>query len=932
MSKFTEIIVTLLFAVMATACSVHSAVIGYDGGKVRITAVSDKIIRVEAVPSGTSFSKATSLSVIEQDKDFKFSVRKDRGTVIAETGGIVVKVNRTTGQVQFFNPEGDTLLCEDRREFSPIEVEGTKGWTVRQVFNSDYDEGFYGLGQHQADEWNYKGRNEELYQYNTKISIPFVVSSKKYGILWESTSFCRWGDPRDYRQLDEVFKLYDRQGEEGALTGTYLPAQGETLVRREKAVNQEYLRTPQCDVVMNSPEGFDFNGSHVVFEGAIEPAESGLFHFYMYYAGYTKVFVNGRQVMPDLWRTAWNPNGRKFEYELEAGEKASLRIEWEPDGGVSYCALKVLPPVSGEEQGKMSWWGEMQDEIDYYFIGAEDVDGVISGYRTLTGKAPIPPKWALGYWQSRERYTSQEQILEVMNHFRKKRIPIDNIVQDWQYWKADQWGSHEFDETRFPDPKAMVDSIHAMNGRYMISVWPKFYEGTEHFDEFDRNGWIYRTAIDEKVIDWLGYSQSFYDAYSAGARKLFWKQMYDHLYPLGVDSWWMDASEPNIHDCTDMDYRKKMAGPTAMGPSTKYLNAYSLVNAEAIYNGQRSADPDRRVFLLTRNGFPGLQRYSTASWSGDIGTTWLDMKAQISAGLNYCISGLPFWGQDIGGFTTEFRFQRAQELYDRTGIVNEDLEEWRELNARWHEWGVFCPLYRAHGQYPLREPWNIDPEGSETFNAIVATDRMRYRLMPYIYTLAARIHFEDYTMMRPLVMDFTEDPAACAVSDQFMFGDAIMVCPVYEYKARSREVYLPSGGWYDLFDGSFVSGGSRFTADAPFDRIPLYARAGRIVVTGENIRSTSETQKALCVNIFGGEDAEFTLYEDDGLTYDYEKGCYATVCFSWDDSGKTLEISGIEGDASLMPADRTFSVRLFTPQGIVTSAVPYDGTAVEIKL
>ena len=916
---------------LVTACSVHSTVIEYDGGKVRLTAVSDNIIRVEAVPAGAEFSKAKSLSVIEQNKNFRFDVRKEGGEVIAGIGRIVVKVNRTTGQVQFFNREGDTLLCEDRREFSPIEVEGTTGWTVRQVFNSD-DEGFYGLGQHQADEWNYKGRNEELYQYNTKISVPFVVSSKKYGILWESTSFCRWGDPRDYRQIDEVFRLYDSQGEEGALTGTYFPAQGEAMVRREKAINQEYLRTPQCDVVMNSPKGFDFNGSHVVFEGAIEPSESGLFHFYMYYAGYTKVFVNGTQVMPDLWRTAWNPNGRKFEYELESGEKADIRIEWEPDGGVSYCALKVLPPVSEEEQGKMSWWGEMQDEIDYYFIGAENMDGVISGYRTLTGKAPILPKWALGYWQSRERYTSQEQILGVMNGFREKRIPVDNIVQDWQYWKPDQWGSHEFDGSRFPDPKAMVDSIHAMNGRYMISVWPKFYEGTEHFDEFDRNGWIYRTAIDEKVIDWLGYSQSFYDAYSAGARKLFWKQMYEHLYPLGVDSWWMDASEPNIHDCTDMDYRKKMAGPTALGPSTKYLNAYALVNAEAIYNGQRSVDPDRRVFLLTRNGFSGLQRYSTASWSGDIGTTWLDMKAQISAGLNYCISGLPFWGQDIGGFTTEFRFQKAQELYDRTSIVNEDLEEWRELNARWHEWGVFCPLYRAHGQYPLREPWNIAPEGSGTFNAIVATDKLRYRLMPYIYTLAARIHFEDYTMMRPLVMDFTDDQTACAISDQFMFGDALMVCPVYEYKARSREVYLPHGGWYDLSDGGFLCGGKRFTAEAPYDRIPLYARAGRIVVTGEDIQSTSEIQKTLCVNIFGGADAEFTLYEDDGLTYDYEKGVYATVKFTWDDGNRTLKISDISGEASIMPEDRTISVRLFTPQGIIISSVRYDGSANEITI
>ena len=923
--RIYNIVPVLFLAAVMTSCSTNSATVEYDGEKVRVTAVSENIIRVEAVPSGAEFSTAKSLSVVQRKGDCKAEIRREDGELVISTGRVTARVDAATGQVRFFDALGKPVAGEYCREFSPIEVEGTKGWTVRQVFDSSEDEGFYGLGQHQADEWNYKGRNEELYQYNTKISIPFIVSSRKYGILWESNSFCRWGDPRDYKQLDEVFKLYDNNGDEGALTGIYHPADGQPMIRREKAVNQEYLRTPQCDVVINAPEGFNFNGSHVVFEGSMEPSESGLYHFYMYYAGYTKVFVDGVQVMPDLWRTAWNPNGRKFECNLEAGRKTDLKIEWEPDGGTSYCALKVLPPVDEEEQGRMSWWGEMQDGIDYYYIAGDDIDDVISGYRKLTGKAPVLPKWALGYWQSRERYVSQDQILGVMTEFRSRGIPVDNIVQDWQYWKPEEWGSHEFDETRFPDPKAMVDSIHALNGRYMISVWPKFYEGTEHFDEFDRNGWIYRTAIDEKVIDWLGYSQSFYDAYSADARKLFWKQMYEHLYPIGVDSWWMDASEPNIHDCTDMDYRKKMAGPTAMGPSTKYLNAYALLNAEAIYDGQRSVDPDRRVFLLTRNGFTGLQRYSTASWSGDIGTTWLDMKAQISAGLNYCISGLPFWGQDIGGFTSEFRFQKAQELYDRTGEVNADLEEWRELNARWHQWGVFCPLYRAHGQFPFREPWNIAPQGSEAFNAIVATDRMRYRLMPYIYSLAARIHFEDYTMMRPLVMDFTDDARARDISDQFMFGDAIMVCPVYEYKARSREVYLPEGGWYALPEGNFTEGGRRFTAEAPYDRIPLYARTGRIVVTGEDIGSTAEVQKDLRIDIFGGEDAEFTLYMDDGLSYDYEKGKYATIDIEWDDAARCLKLSGIKGDSGLVPDWNKFRIRLFTPGGIEESIIGYDG-------
>lgn len=902
------------------------------GEKVRLTAVTPEIIRVEAVPGDADFSKKQSL-IVEPYKKLAAKTSVTDSIVSLKTSKIEARLDLRNGQVSFYNLEGELLSSEDRREFSPIEVEGTKAYTVRQVFNSPSDEGFYGLGQHQADEWDYKGRNEELYQYNTKISVPFVVSSRRYGILWDSYSFCRWGDPRDYAQLDEVFTLYDKNGEKGYLTGTYTDAKGVQIIRNETPLAQEFLRTPQCDKVMNSIDDFSYQGAKVLYEGYLEPSQSGLFHFYIYYAGYTKVYVNGEAVTPEIWRTAWNPNGRKFEVELEAGVKAPLRIEWEPDGGVSYCALKALSPVDPSEQAKMSWWGQMQDQIDYYFIAAENIDGVISGYRKLTGKAPIMPKWALGYWQSRERYSSQEQVLSTLKEFRDRQIPIDNIVQDWQYWEDDQWGSHEFDASRYPDPADMVDQIHKMDARFMISVWPKFYVGTEHFNELDSKGWIYRTAVDEHVIDWLGYEQSFYDAYSKGARELFWKQMYDHLYPLGVDAWWMDASEPNIHDCTDMSYRQKMAGPTALGPSTQYFNAYALMNAQAIYEGQRSVNPDKRVFLLTRNGFAGLQKYSTASWSGDIGTRWEDMKAQISAGLNYSISGIPFWGQDIGGFSVENRFTQAQNLFDQTGKVSEDLKEWREMNVRWHQWGVFSPLYRAHGQFPLREPWNIAPEGDECFKAILAVDQSRYRLMPYIYSLTAKVHFDDYTIMRPLVMDFTDDAKARSISDQYLFGDAIMVCPVYEYGARERSVYLPQGGWYDLNSGEYIPGGQTITAKAPYEYIPLYARDGQIIVSGDLVQSTAQAQDHLYIDVYGGQDAQFTIYEDEGVNYNYEKGAFARIPVKWNAEDRTLTIEKREGEFPGMAQSREITVRLrIGIETHPTKTVTYTGETIKLEL
>ncbi len=341
-----------------------------------------------------------------------------------------------------------------------------------------------------------------------------------------------------------------------------------------------------------------------------------------------------------------------------------------------------------------------------------------------------------------------------------------------------------------------------MNGRFMISVWPKFYNTTDNYKQLDARGWMYHQAIKDSIHDWLGFMGSFYDAYSSGARHLFWQQMNSNLYEKykqGIDAWWMDASEPNVRDCTPMWYRKALSGPTALGSSTEYFNAYSLMNANAIYNGQRSVNPNRRVFLLTRSGFAGQQRYSTASWSGDIATRWEDMRAQITAGLNYSIAGLPMWGMDQGGFCVEQRYVDAQLLFDKTKLENNDLKEWRELQTRWHQFGCFVPLYRAHGQWPLREVWNIAPENHPAYQTIVKYHRLRYRLMPYLYSMAGAVHLTNYTIMRPLIMDFNGDSAVNDIKDQWMFGPALMPCPVTEYGARSRQVYLPKQtGWFEF--------------------------------------------------------------------------------------------------------------------------------------
>ena len=914
-------------------------------GLVRLKVVDDRIIRVSATQE-KDFADSKSLIVLPTGKKTAFTVSEVKDSVFVATSELKAAVAGKSGAVTFFDSQGRKILQErdGGRRFVPRTVDGTDAFSVTQSFVSrDDGEGIFGLGQHQANEWNYKGKNEELFQYNTKVSVPFIVSTGNYGILWDSYSLCRWGNPTDYSQLGEVFTLYNKDGKKGTLTGTYRASDGKTIVREEPQIYFEHLIRGDLSHVVNLPHDFKFSGSKVVYEGEIEPKETGVFDFIHYYSGYQTVFIDSKKVVDTRWRTAWNPNSYKFSVSLEKKKRVPVRIEWEPNGGVAYCGLRVYAPVDDSRKKQMTWWGEMQDMIDYYFVYGENMDDVISGYRTLTGKAPIMPKWAMGYWQSREKYNTQKEVLSTFNEFRRRRIPIDNIVIDWLHWKQDSWGSHEFDLKRFPDPKGMVDSVHAMNGRVMISVWPKFYTTTEHYKEFDRNGWMYKGAVRDSIRDWVGpgYLGSFYDAYAPEARKLFWSQMNDHYMPLGIDAWWMDASEPNIRDCIDIEYRKDLMNPTALGPADKYFNAYALMNAEAIYDGQRGADPDRRVFLLTRSGFAGLQRYSTATWSGDIATRWEDMEAQISAGLNFAVSGIPYWTMDIGGFCVEDRYVAAQKEFNKTGKENDNLKEWRELNTRWYQFGAFAPLFRAHGQWPFREVFNIAPENHPAYKSIVEYTRLRYNLMPYIYSLAGMTHFDDYTIMRPMAMDFTYDRLTYNIKDQYMFGPALLVAPVYKYGARSRKVYFPENSrWYDFYTGEMTEGGRTVDVDAPYGRIPLFVRAGSILVAGGDIQSAAEdSSEPLTVVVYGGRDGEFTLYEDEGINYNYEKGKYSKILMKYDEATSTLTFSGREGEYPGMKTVRQFNIVKVAASDPVGNAirakgkiVGYDGSATQVRL
>lgn len=943
---------------------------------VRLQVMGEKIIRVSATAEN-KFADPQSLIIVPQETKTDYTVVEQGDTLILATQSVKAHVLASTGEVWFTDAAGKLILQEQQgggKTFEPYQVTQTlasgedklyEGWSIRQVFESPADEAFYGLGQHQSDDWNYKGKNEELFQYNTKVSIPFVVSNKNYGVLLDSYSLCRFGNPNDYEQLHKIFKLYDKEGKAGGLTGIYSAPDVEQLVRMEDSIYFENLKSTK-----NLPK-FPLGKATVVYEGEIEPLQSGEYRFLHYYSGYQKIYVDDKPVYAEdvantgkdqeIWRTAWNPNARKFNVNMEAGKRYKLRIEWRPDGGEAYCGLRALAPVADEEQLKLSIWSEMTPQLDYYFVAGDNLDEVISGYRSLTGKAQIMPKWVMGYWQSRERYKTSDELLDALAGFRNRQLPIDNIVEDWSYWPVESWGSHDFDMERFPDPKAMVDSVHAQHAKIMISCWPKFYPTTDNYKELESKGYMYMQSVKDSLVDWIwpGYHYGFYDAYAPEARKIFWRQMQEKLGVLGFDAWWMDASEPNVRDCTDLRYRKDLCGPTYLGSSDQYFNTYSIVNAEAIYDGQRATESgmtdwnqngfgntfspeNHRVFLLTRSGFPGLQRYSTATWSGDIGTRWEDLKAQITAGLNFSISGIPFWSQDVGGFSVEGRYYAAQENFDKTGVENADLKEWRELNARWHQFGAFAPMYRSHGQFPFREPWNIAPENHPAYKSIQYYLNLRYRLMPYLYSLAAMVHYNDYTIMRPLVMDFAQDTQVLNIAYQFMMGPSLMVNPVYTYGARQRDVYFPKNTtWYDFYTGQTVShGGDTQTVAAPYERIPLYVRAGAILPLGPAIQYSDEKQaENIRLYVYQGANGKFTLYEDENTNYGYEAGRFAKIDFTYDEATKTLTIGKRQGTFPGMLQNRTFTIVPISadkPQAYDPDAagqeVKYNGSEISVKL
>jgi alpha-D-xyloside xylohydrolase len=718
------------------------ALITLKTGFLRFQVCTESIVRVVYSLEATVPARPDFIVTKTSWPHAEFSLQTDDAeSIVLKTSRLSIKVARANSAMVFLDEAGKPLAQEDYRSLTPVEVNGEKTLHSERFVNMwATQEAFYGLGQHQAGVWNYRGEAVDISQDNTNISIPFLLSSNGYGLFFN-------------------------------------------------------------------------NGSRSRFNNRFVHA--------FYYSS------------------------------------------------------------------------EVADALDYYFIYGPDFDKLVAAYRELTGQAPMFGKWAYGFWQCKNKYETQDQILSVAHKYREMHIPVDNIVQDWFWWVT--MGDPVFDAKRYPDPKGMLDDLHKNNFHLMISVWPFFRPNADGhpespdpvYQDMDKRGFFVAKTI---APSFHPVGQGLYDAFNPEARKQYWSLMNNALFKIGADAWWLDTTEPETEG---RETNILVTNKTALGNGARYVNEYPLLTTAGVYEGQRAASDQKRVFILSRSTFAGSQRNAAATWSGDVDPNWQTFRRQIPAGLNYSVSGLPYWTTDIGGFV---------------GASPSD-PAYRELFVRWFQFGTFCPIFRVHGtrfEPNENELWSYGPEAQKILTSF---DRLRYRLLPYIYSVAWKTTSEGYTMMRPLVMDFRTDVRAQNVGDQFLFGPALLVNPVTEPAATTRHLYLPNASWYDFWTGAVTGGGRAIDAPTSLERIPLYVRAGSIVPMGPDVEySTEKPADPVELRVYRGASGSLALYEDENDSYNYEKGVFATIPLQWDEARKTLTIGDRSGRFPGMLETRTFRV------------------------
>ena len=598
------------------------------------------------------------------------------------------------------------------------------------------------------------------------------------------------------------------------------------------------------------------------------------------------------------------------------------------------------PTTYTDNPQEMSFDSEVGECMDYYFMYGGNADGVIAQIRDLTGQAPMYPLWTFGFWQSRERYKSQQETMEVVDKYRELGIPLDGIVQDWQYWGPNSnWNSMNFDNPEFPDPQKMIDHVKKKNAKIMISIWASFGPDTNPYKDLEKINALFNFKT------WpADGGVKAYDAYNEKARDIYWEHLNKGLFSKGIDAWWTDSTEPDHLDVQERDFDI----PTAMGTYRSVVNAFPLMSNKGVYEHQRAVTSNKRVYLLTRCAFAGQQRYAANTWSGDVMCNWETFRKQIPTGLNFSLSGIPYWNTDIGGFFAWPYHGGAEN------------KAYHELYTRWFQYGTFLPMQRSHGSGVKKEIYNLGKKGDWVYDSEEKYINLRYALLPYLYSTGWQVTDNAGSFLRALFMDFNEDQKVHTISNQYMFGKAFLVTPVtrnmyvfsdkeqwkdpYEdfSKTGTQDVYLPKGTkWFDFWTGEALNGGQVVTKEVPIDIIPLYVRAGSIVPFGPKVQySTEKKWNNLEIRIYPGADGEFVLYEDENDNYNYEKGAYSTIKFTWDDANRTLNIADREGTFPGMLKSRKFNIVVVDKEngtGSVqstkfTKSVSYGGKKKSVKL
>ena len=813
--------------------NLESLVLTSEASRLRIGFVGESIVRV-TMTGKQPFCDRPSLSVVANSWYSNYRMEEDAAEFRVATSSVKVSVDKRTGAIAYFDPEGRLLMREPERGgkwLTPIEVyrnrfsssaatasaDGIDGVRVsaaeservldRHAFQAKLEfvfaenEALFGLGSHEEGYGNLRGKSRELYQHNLKAVIPYFVSTRGYGLLFDCYSLMTFHDDA---------------------LGSYL-------------------------------------------------------------------------------------------------------------------------------------WADVVDELDYYFIRGERFDDVTRGYHALTGGVPMPPKWYFGYTQSKERYVNARELVDIVSEYRRRGIPLDLIVLDWKHWPdGGGWGQKSFDPVRFPDPKGLTAALHELGAKLMVSVWPAMTGDSPNRKELLERGLM------------LG-NQSTYDAFQEEARRCYWEQAKRGLFSNGIDAWWCDCTEPFESDwrgAVKPEPHERL--PLNTGEAKRYLDpgyigAYSLLHSQGMYEGQRGADPTKRMVNVTRSCYSGQHRYGTTTWSGDISATWETLRRSIPEGLNFCAAGEPYWNLDIGGFfignDPAHWFWRGDYDAGCRGLTDgstgepdpndsgcTDLGYW-ELYTRWLQYAAFLPMFRSHGTDAPREVWRFGEPGTPFYDTIVEYIRLRYRLLPYIYSVAAQVSLSSWAIIRAVALDFPRDVRTHDLTDQFLFGPGLMVCPVtrpmyYDRNSapitgavKSRPVYLPSGtGWYDFWTEAWFPGGAIVEAPAPLEVMPVFARAGAIVPMSPVMQFADEVRDAPYeIRVYRGADGVFPLYEDEGDNYNYESGRFSIVTLNWSELDGELTIAARAGDFDGMVKSRQLHIVFISESGRKSSSVVYNGEEMRVR-